>query len=243
MSSARVVIIGGPESLNALADSAVSVITNESSMDLIWLRRHAPQLMSSAPDAIFIVATRPVEAITYAVLKLTGLLRQRVMGVGTVADSCLFRDAIAKRLKVHPDDVSAFMAGEQGPGAIPLWSSASIAGIPLHEWAVMHHGKLSVLDRTDITQSVRGQSSSQFVQIEPVRLVVDSVLRDENRALAVSSLVQNYRGIDESCLSLPCIVNASGVEAPLPIPMNANEEAGLRNSAENVRSAVQKLGF
>jgi L-lactate dehydrogenase len=56
-------------------------------------------------------------------------------------------------------------------------------------------------------------------------------------------LLENYKGISDVCLSVPCIVNRNGVEPPLPTPMNANEEAGLKNSAETIRSAIRKLGF
>jgi L-lactate dehydrogenase len=70
------------------------------------------------------------------------------------------------------------------------------------------------------------------------------VLKDESRILPVSSLLTSYRdGIDDVCLSVPSIVNRTGVEQPLPIPLNANEEAGLRNSAETIREEVRKVGF
>jgi len=68
-------------------------------------------------------------------------------------------------------------------------------------------------------------------------------LRDQHRVLPVSSLVRNFKGIDDVCLSLPCIVGRAGVEPPLPIPLNANEEAGLKNSAEIIAAAIRSVGF
>ena len=73
--------------------------------------------------------------------------------------------------------------------------------------------------------------------------ILEALLHDENRVLPVSSLINDWRGIQDVCLSLPCIVNGKGVEEPLPIPLNANEEAGLKNSAEMIRGTIRKLGF
>ena len=69
------------------------------------------------------------------------------------------------------------------------------------------------------------------------------MLHDENRVLPVSSLLTDYRGIGDVCLSVPSIVNRTGVESPLPVPMNEAEELGLRNSADRIRESVRALGF
>jgi len=182
---------------------------------------------------------------------LAGLPRDRVFGSGTVLDSSRFRYLIAKRLKVAVQNVHAYIAGEHGDSEIPLWSSASIANIPLHEWAVMHHGKLSVMDRTAIFQGVKdaagqiiaGKGATNYAIGLATAKILEALVKDENRVLPVSSLINNWRGIDDVCLSLPSIVNTNGVESPLPVPVNANEEAGLKNSAETIRATIRKLGF
>jgi len=215
------------------------------------LRALMPPLQAQAPDAIYMLVTNPVDVITYAALKLSGLPRNRVFGSGTVLDSARFRYLIGQRLKVATQNVHAFIAGEHGDSEIPLWSSASIANIPLHEWAVMHHGKLSVPDRVTIFQNVRtaadqivaGKGATNFAIGLATARILEASLNDENRILSVSSLLENYRGISDVCLSLPTIVNRSGVEIPLPILMNQAEEAGLKNSADTIRAAVRKLGI
>jgi L-lactate dehydrogenase len=215
------------------------------------LRALMPPLLAQAPEAIYLLVTNPVDVITYVALKLSGLARERVFGSGTVLDSARFRYLIGQRLKVAVQNVHAFIAGEHGDSEIPLWSSASIANIPLHEWAVMHHGKLSVPDRVNIFQSVRtaayqiveGKGATNFAIGLATGRILEAILNDENRILSVSSLLEKYRGISDVCLSVPTIINRSGVEMPLPVPMNAAEESGLRNSAEKIREAIQKLGF
>jgi len=255
--------IEGSDDVNICKDASVIVITagakqkpGQTRMDLAEANANlsktlVPQLMKVAPEATLLVVTNPVDVITHVTLKLSGLPRARVFGSGTVLDSSRFRFLIARRLKVSVQNVHATIAGEHGESEIPLWSSATVANIPLHEWAVMHHGKLSVFDRTDIflnvknaaAQIIRGKGATNYAIGLATARILEALLHDENRVLPVSSLINDFRGIRDVCLSLPCIVNAKGVEEPLPIPLNANEEAGLKNSAEAIRETIKKLGF
>jgi L-lactate dehydrogenase len=255
--------IEGSDDIAICKDARVIVITagakqkaGQSRMDLAEAnakicRTLVPDLLKVAPDAILLLVTNPVDVITYIALKLSGLPRERVFGSGTVLDSSRFRFLIGKRLKVAVQNVHAYIAGEHGNSEIPLWSSASIANIPLHEWAVMHHGKLSVMDRTAIFQGVKeaagqiiaGKGATNYAIGLATAKILEAIVKDENRVLPVSSLINNWRGIDEVCMSLPSVVNAGGVESPLPVPVNANEESGLKNSAETIRAAIRKLGF
>jgi L-lactate dehydrogenase len=166
-------------------------------------------------------------------------------------DSSRFRFLIAQRLNVAVQNVHAYIAGEHGDSEIPLWSSATVANIPLHDWAVAHHGKLTVRDRTEIFQNVKnaayqiiqGKGATNYAIGLATAKILEAIVHNENRILPVSSLLTDYRGLTDVCLSVPSIVNRAGVETALPIPMNANEEAGLRNSAETIRAAAKSLGF
>ncbi len=166
-------------------------------------------------------------------------------------DSSRFRMLIARHCNVAVGNVHAYIAGEHGESEIPLWSSASIASVPLNDWAVRGHGKLTVRDRTEIFQNVKdaakqiieGKGATNYAIGLATARILESVLRDENRILPVSALLSDYRGISDMCLSVPSIVNASGVEHPVPVPMDENEESGLRKSAEMIRDSIRRLGF
>ena len=73
--------------------------------------------------------------------------------------------------------------------------------------------------------------------------ILEAILNDENRVLPVTSLLNDYHGISDVCLSVPCIVNRKGVETALPIPLNDAELAGLRNSADVVKGVIKAVGF
>ena len=113
------------------------------------------------------------------------------------------------------------------------------------------HGKLTVRDRSEIfvnvkdaaQQIIRGKGATNYAIGLATAKILEAILKDENRILPVSSLLKGYRGIDDVCLSVPSIVNRSGVETVLDIPMNEAEEAGLRNSAEQIKQAIRSLGF
>jgi L-lactate dehydrogenase len=168
-----------------------------------------------------------------------------------VLDSSRFRFLIAQRCNVAVQNVHAYIAGEHGDSEIPLWSSASIANIPLHDWAVPRHGKLTVRDRTEIFQNVKnaayqivaGKGATNYAIGLATAKILEAILHDESRILPVSSLLSDFRGMSDVCMSIPSIVNRMGVEQPLPIPLNPAEEAGLQNSADTIRKAVRKLGF
>jgi L-lactate dehydrogenase len=255
-------LVGGDD-IAVLADSDVIVMTagakqkpGQTRMDLASAnagicRTLIPELQKVAPNAILLLVTNPVDVITYVTLKVSGLPATRVFGSGTVLDSSRFRYLIARRCNVAVQNVHAYIAGEHGDSEIPLWSSATIASIPLHAWAVPGHGKLTVRDRVDIFESVKtaayeiiqGKGATNFAIGLATAQILESILCDENRVLPVSSLLSDYKGINDVCLSAPSIVNRNGVETALPVPMNDAELAGLMNSAEAISATVRGLGF
>jgi L-lactate dehydrogenase len=214
-------------------------------------REMVPKLLGVAPDAVYLLVTNPVDVITYVTLKISGLPRERCFGSGTVLDSSRFRFLIARRLNVAVQNVHAYIAGEHGDSEIPLWSSAHVGNIPLHAWAVQGHGKLTVRDRTEIFQNVKtaayqviqGKGATNYAIGLATASILEAVVHDENRVLPVSSLLSDYHGIDDVCLSVPSIVDRRGVGQALPVPLNEAEVAGLRNSAETIRGVVRSLGF
>jgi L-lactate dehydrogenase len=210
-----------------------------------------PEVMRVAPQALLLMITNPVDVITQVALKLTGLPWERVIGSGTVLDSSRFRFLVARHCGVAVQNVHAYIAGEHGESEIPLWSSASIGSIPLSQWAVKGHGRLTAADKEGIVHNVKdaanqviqGKGSTNYAIGLAVCNILEALLHDERRVLPLSGLLLGYRGLDDVCLSLPRIAGRKGIEAPLPIPMTVDEENGLHESAERIRSVVRGLGY
>jgi len=209
-----------------------------------------PKLLDVAPDALLLVVTNPVDVITYAALRISGLSPHRVFGSGTVLDSARFRYLIAEHLSVAVPNVHAAIAGEHGDSEIPLWSSASIGTIGIDAWDVPGR-RLTAEDREQIASRVvsaayeiiQGKGATNYAIGLAVAQILEAVLGDENRVLSVSSLLRDYQGIDDVCLSVPSLVNRRGVEVPLDVPLSDLELAGLRASGGAVRQVCRDLGL
>ncbi len=212
-------------------------------------RKLIPEIVRVAPDAILLMVTNPVDVLTYVALKISGLESRRVLGSGTVLDSSRFRFLISQHCHVAVQNVHAYIAGEHGDSEIPLWSSASIGNVPLDHW--IYPSGLTAAQRAQIFESVRtsadqviaGKGATNYAIGLAASSILQAVLWDEGRVLPVSSLLKNYRGLNDVCLSVPAIVNRHGVEYTLPVPMSLDEEEGLRKSAEAIRGVVRRLRF
>ena len=255
--------VDGSDDLNVLERSDVIVVTagakqkpGQTRVELAEAntticRKLIPDLLRVAPNATLLMVTNPVDVLTYVALKLSGLESRRVLGSGTVLDSSRFRFLIAQRCAVAVQNVHAYIAGEHGDSEIPLWSSASIGNVPVQGWHMPGHGVLSTLEEQEIFESVRtaaykiiqGKGATNYAVGLAVAAILEAILWNEGRVLPVSSLLTDYRGISNVCLSVPSIVGLRGVEGLLPVPMNASEEAGLRASAEAIQHVLHTLGF
>jgi len=210
-----------------------------------------PKVVEVAPDALLLLVTNPVDVITQVAIKLTGLPWERVFGSGTVLDSSRFRFLIAQHCSVAVQNVHAYIAGEHGDSEIPLWSSATIGSIPLSHWAVVGLGRMTAADKDAIVhdvkdaayQVIQGKGATNYAIGLAVTNILEALLHDEQRVLPLSGLLHGFRGLEDVCLSLPRIVGRKGIEAPLPIPMTVDEEAGLVESAERIRGVVKGLGY
>ncbi|WP_332307129.1 L-lactate dehydrogenase [Stigmatella aurantiaca] len=214
-------------------------------------RSLVPQLMKVAPEALLLVVTNPVDVLTYVVQQLSGLPARRVLGSGTVLDSSRFRFLLARHLNVAVQNVHAFIAGEHGDSEIPLWSLASVGGLPLMQWSVPGRAQLLEQDRTRIFDDVRnaayhvirGKGATNYAIGLATAQILEAMLHNEQRVLPVSSRLEGYLDIRDVCMSVPSIVNRGGVEAALELSLSPPEREGLKRSADTIRQAIRTLGF
>ncbi len=255
-------VIGGAD-IAVTAGSDIIVITagakqkpGQTRLDLAganvnMMRTVVPQLVEQSPDAIIIVVTNPCDVVTMAAQKFSGLPRERVFGSGTVLDSARLRFLLAERIGVSPANVHAYIAGEHGDSEIALWSSANVGNIPVQDWAPPNRPTLDAAAREEIHSQVvnaayeiiQGKGATWYAIGLAVSRICQAVFRDEDRVLMVSSYLEDYYGISDVCLSVPSIVDRRGVADTLPVPMSAEELAGLRASGDQVRRVAQSLGL
>ncbi|EWT01223.1 lactate dehydrogenase [Intrasporangium oryzae NRRL B-24470] len=256
--------VEGSDDVAVLSDSDVIIFTagakqkpGQSRLELAettiaLVRQIVPRLVEVAPDAVHILVTNPVDVVTYAALKASGLPSSRVFGSGTVLDSSRLRFLLAEHTGVAVQNVHAYVAGEHGDSELPLWSSASIASVPLLDWPGLDGTGLldaEVRDRIarDVVESayrvIEGKGATNYAIGLAASRILEAVVYDERRVLPVSSLLENYHGISDVCLSVPSLVHADGVGDRIEVPMTDAELDGLRRSAEAVRATAQRFGL
>ncbi len=216
------------------------------------VKQMLPSLVEVAPHAVFVMVTNPVDIVTYAALKISGLPPEQLFGSGTVLDSSRLRYLVAAHTGVAVQNVHAYIAGEHGDTEFPLWTSASIGGVPLLEWRGSRSaGPLTAEVREAMTREVidsayriiAGKGATNYAIALAGSRIIEAVLKDERRVLPVSSLLTGYHGISDICLSVPTVVGRGGAERQLEVPMSDDELVSLRHSAQALQGVARRFGL
>lgn len=255
--------ITGSDRLEVCADADVVVITagakqhpGQTRLDLAaanvaMCRDLVPALVGLAPNSLLLVVTNPVDVVTYAALQFSGFPAHRVFGSGTVLDSSRLRFLIAEQTRVAVQNVHAYIAGEHGDSEVPLWSTATIGGVPVQDWVAEGVSPLDAEARarihnrvvTSAYEIIAGKGATSLAIGLAVSRILEAVLNDEHRVLPVTSRLDGVHGLSAVCLSMPSIVGRSGIECVLATPLNTLERDQLSASAATVRAAARDLGL
>lgn len=255
--------VGGSADIAVCRDADVIVLTagakqqpGQTRLDLAasnaeLFRDLVPQLVAVAPEALLLVVSNPVDVLTRWVQRLAGLPDGRVFGSGTVLDSARLRELLAAKCGVAVPNVHAYIVGEHGDSEIALWSSATIAGVPLRSWRPSDGTRLGDDDLRDALTQVRGaadriiagKGATNFAIGLAGARILEAIERDEGRVLTVSAPVDGVYGIHDVSLSVPRIVARSGVVSTVEVALDEAESAGLHESAEALRRAARTLGM
>lgn len=207
-----------------------------------------PPLAERSPDAIFLMVTNPVDVTTMAAMDILGLPAERVIGSGTVLDSARLRQLVASRVGLAVSNIHAYVCGEHGDTEIPLWSSATIGGVPLEEWE-HQTGQLGPKEREEIAHRVvnaayeviDGKGATNYAIGLAGTHILGSILRDAHSILPVSRMLDDWHGVSGTCMSVPTVVGSHGAGQQLELPLSDDELAALRHSAEQIRETYEGL--
>ena len=216
------------------------------------MKKIVPNLQNVAPDAHFMFITNPVDVVTYAALKITGLPRNQVFGSGTVLDTSRLRYLVSRETGVATQNIHAYVAGEHGDSEVALWSSAEIGNVPLSQWGpTLSGGIFDSALRNSIAQEVvqsaykiiEGKGATNYAIGLAASKIVGAVLRDEQRVLTISTLLEDWEGISDVVMAAPTIVGRDGAGRVLHPPLTLNERDGLTASAQRLRQVARDGAF
>jgi L-lactate dehydrogenase len=208
-----------------------------------------PRVVAAAPDAIIVIATNPVDILTYISADLAGLPFGHVIGSGTTLDTARFRFNIGDHFDVDPRSVHAWIVAEHGDSAVPVWSLANVGGIPLRDFRSSNGNTLDSAQMQRIFEQTRDagyeiiqrkQSTYYAIGMALLSIVV-TIIRDQRTVLPVSLPLTGQYGVEGMALSLPAVVGRAGAEELLEIPMTEAEIEGFRSSAEKLKEHLREL--
>ncbi|HEX2545592.1 MAG TPA: L-lactate dehydrogenase [Ramlibacter sp.] len=213
------------------------------------LRGIVGDVVQANPDGLLLVATNPVDALTWAALRMSGLPSGRVIGSGTVLDSARLRAELAAHYGLDARNVHAYVLGEHGDSEFVAWSTASIGNMGLQAYCAetgrscdaQELEAIALRVRNAAYEIIRRKGATNFAIAAALMRIVEAIVRDEASVLTVSTLVQGEYGIADVCLSLPAVVGRAGVQRVLKVPLSEPEVQALRRSAEAIRAASADL--
>jgi L-lactate dehydrogenase len=209
------------------------------------LRGIIGEVVRANPEGLLLIATNPVDALTFAAWRLSGLPPAKVLGSGTVLDTARLRAELSAHYSVDARNVHAYVLGEHGDSELVAWSTASLANVPFEQFCRLTGMSCTAEDMAVIATRVRNaayeiirrKGATNFAIAAALTRIIEAVVRDEASVLTVSTLVDGQYGIHGVCLSLPAIIDRSGIRRVLAVPLSNDETARLMRSA----SAVQAM--
>ena len=226
----------------------------ESRLDLLArnaaiFRSIIPEVVKNNPSGIILIATNPVDILTFISLKESHLPPTKVIGSGTILDTSRFRFLLGQYYEVDTRSVHAYIVGEHGDSEIPLWSMANIGGVRLQEFAPLKNkeydqeemNKRFISVRDAAYEIIRRKGASYYAIGIGLLSIVEAILGDYRSVLSISTLMTGQYGVRDICLSLPSVVGENGVEEILTLSMNTEEQEGFRASANQLKATLHNM--
>lgn len=209
-----------------------------------------PSIIKHTKNAILLVVTNPVDILTYVTLKLSGRPQNRVIGSGTVLDTARLKYMISEYCKTDSGNIHAYIIGEHGDTELPVWSNATIAGMDVEKYCSVYAGLenagkelAEIFERVKNAayQIIKAKGATNYSIALALVKITRAILRNENSILPVSTLISDYYGISDVCISIPAVVNIHGVEQYLKLELSDKEQQLFKHSAGTLKQIIKTI--
>ncbi len=206
-------------------------------------------IMKYYTRGVILVVSNPVDILTYKIQKWSGLPGGRVFGTGTVLDSSRFRYLLSEKFDVDVKNVHGYIIGEHGDSQLPLWSATHIAGKNIQEffddpaYGIDDAYKTALIENVKRAgaEIIKRKGATYYAIAITINTILESLLKNQNTIRTVSSVINGNYGIEDVALSLPAIVDSSGVKGVLDLKLTDEETTALQYSAEQLRSILEEV--
>jgi L-lactate dehydrogenase len=202
------------------------------------------QKVGTKPGAIAVVVSNPVDVLTYLAAERMKLPAAQVIGLGTQLDTLRFRSLIAERLDAPPTQVKAVILGEHGDSMVPIWSSATVGGLPLDKypgWSINTANEVFNRTKTSGAEVIKKKGGAGFAVGLAIKEVIEAIALDRRCLLPVSSVQSGCYGLRNVAISVPTVVGRSGVVATREIDLWPKEVQALKQSANVLRQTLDTV--
>ncbi|OTP27265.1 L-lactate dehydrogenase [Enterococcus mundtii] len=211
-------------------------------------RQIVKEVMASGFDGIFVVASNPVDILTYLTWQESGLPASRVVGTGTTLDTTRFRKEIALKLAVDPRSVHGYILGEHGDSEVAAWSHTTVGGKPIMEYVEKDH-RLEENDLTVLADKVknaayeiidRKKATYYGIGMSTTR-IVKAILNNEQAVLPVSAYLNGEYGEEDIFTGVPSIVDENGVREIIDLSITPQEKSMFHKSVSELKAVLDTV--
>ena len=219
------------------------------------MREIAPKIASYCPNAVYIIVSNPVDILTYAFIKFSGLPASQVIGSGTMLDTSRLRSLVSNRLSISAKNIHAYVFGEHGDSSTFPWSVTSVIGMDFKQYC--RHIQHYTDEQTEVFlrgvekdvrdaggEIIKRKGATYYAVSTCVSSIAKAIYSSNDSVLTVSCLAHNRYGIKEDvCLSLPCILGPKGIVREVDPPLLLEELKDVQNSAKVLRQTLDSVGL
>ena len=215
------------------------------------LKQLTGKIVKAAPNATYIIVSNPVDVLTYAFCKYSGIPEERIIGSGTILDTARLRSCLAEYYTVNQQNVHAFVLGEHGDSSFVPWSVANISNVPIDQYAtsLTEAADFPEFKRSDVEEYVRksgatiieSKGATFYAVSMSVAYICKSLLSGIDTTMTVSTMLHGEYGLYDICLSLLNVVGEKGAHSKVLLPLNDEEIKQLYRSAGSLRTVINSI--
>lgn len=208
------------------------------------------KIKDSGFEGIYLVASNPVDVLTYATWKYSGASISRVIGSGTSLDTSRFKKEIASLIGIDPRSVDAYIMGEHGDTEFAVWSHTNIGGLPIYEWVSKHSDvdEMALLESFDKVKNagyrIIDKKGATFYGIgAALARLVQAIINDENSVHSTSSYLNGEYGQKDIYIGVPTVIGKEGAKWVIDVPLTDTEKERMKESADTLREVMKNSGL
>ena len=216
------------------------------------LKSITPEITKYAPNAMYVIVSNPVDVLTYAFTKFSGIPEERIIGSGTILDTARLRARISEYYRVNQQNIHAYVLGEHGDTAVVPWSIANISNVPVEDYGKsLNHtdGFYPEFKKNEVEEFVRKsggrvirrKGATYYAVSMSVCHLCKCLLSGIDTSLTVSTMVHGEYGLDDVALSLVNIVVKNGIHGKIMVPLTDAEIADLHKSADSLKAVINSI--